>query len=629
MPFTLLLDEATLNYERDEVIRKSWARTEPMKQLIHNGILIPKYEWKRLHISVKGKRILLTPKQEEMAVAWVKKMGTEYVNDKVFVRNFFKDFCSALGINKALDPEDFDFSEIIDYIEKERAWKESLTKEEKRRLREERKAVREANKEKYGYAIVDGVRMEISNYTVEPSCIFMGRGKHPKRGRWKEGPSEEDIELNLSPDAPRPPGNWKRIVWEPDVMWIARWRDKLSGKMKYVWLSENSKLKQKREIEKFNKAIELRRNIERIKDHIMKNLDADDPIRRKTATVCYLIDRLKIRVGDEKDPEEADTVGASTLRPEHIKFEEDGKVVFNFLGKDSVPHIFKVELPERVIRNLKKFSSNAKSTIFDGVNSKRVSEFLDEVATGLSAKVFRTYYASKAVEEKLEGTPVKREDPDYVKKYVATMANLEAAKVCNHRRKIPKTWRASLERRKERLKERMKRAKESERKIKEKIREKREQYVERLKRYQEKLESMKEKLPEIQRQLAEREKEGKSTKTLKKRITSLRRRIKKQREIIRKLKGRHKEQLRRLQERLVKLKQRERTFIEKTKLQIKAKMETRDYNLNTSLKSYIDPRIYYRWGKRVDFDWKMYYPKSLQKKFSWVENPPEENSIGL
>jgi len=261
------------------------------------------------------------------------------------------------------------------------------------------------------------------------------------------------------------------------------------------------------------------------------------------------------------------------------------KVVFNFLGKDSVPHIFKVELPERVIRNLKKFSSNAKSTIFDGVNSKRVSEFLDEVATGLSAKVFRTYYASKAVEEKLEGTPVKREDPDYVKKYVATMANLEAAKVCNHRRKIPKTWRASLERRKERLKERMKRAKESERKIKEKIREKREQYVERLKRYQ--------------------------------------------REIIRKLKGRHKEQLRRLQERLVKLKQRERTFIEKTKLQIKAKMETRDYNLNTSLKSYIDPRIYYRWGKRVDFDWKMYYPKSLQKKFSWVENPPEENSIGL
>ena len=595
-----------------------------MKQLIHNGILIPRYEWKRLHISVKGKRIALTPKQEEMAVAWVKKLGTEYVKDKVFVRNFFEDFCRALGINDKLGPEDFDFSEIINYVEKERAWKESLTKEERKRLREERKAVREANKEKYGYAIVDGVRMEISNYIAEPSCIFMGRGKHPKRGRWKEGPREEDIELNLSPDAPRPPGNWKRILWEPDVMWIARWRDKLSGKMKYVWLSENSQLKQKKEIEKFNKAMELRRNIEKIKKHIADNLDADDLIRRKTATVCYLIDRLKIRVGDEKDPEEADTVGASTLRPEHIKFEKDGKVVFNFLGKDSVPHVFKVELPEIVIRNLREFSANAKSTIFDGVNSKRVSEFLDEVVSGLSAKVFRTYYASKAVEEKLESIPVKREDPDYVKKYVATMANLEAAKVCNHRRKIPKTWRSSLERRKERLKERIEKFREKERKIKERIREKRERYVERLRKYEDKLELMKKKLADIQQQLAEKKKKGKSTKTLKKRITSIRRKIKRQRELIRKLRDRHREQVRRLQERLAKLKQRERMRIEKARLQIKIRMETRDYNLNTSLKSYIDPRIYYRWGKKVDFDWKLYYPKSLQKKFSWVENPPEE-----
>ncbi|RLI40937.1 DNA topoisomerase I, partial [Candidatus Bathyarchaeota archaeon] len=111
-----------------------------MKQLIHNGILIPKYEWKRLHIRVKGKRILLSPKQEEMAVAWVKKIGTEYANDKVFVRNFFNDFSKALNLNETLSPEDFDFSEIIDYIEKEKMRKEQLTKEEKKRLREQKKA---------------------------------------------------------------------------------------------------------------------------------------------------------------------------------------------------------------------------------------------------------------------------------------------------------------------------------------------------------------------------------------------------------------------------------------------------------------------------------------------------------
>jgi len=606
---------------------KSWMRTGLMKQLIHNGILIPKYEWKKLFILVKGKRVQLTPKQEEMAVAWVRKMETEYAKDAVFVRNFFEDFCNALGIKEKLRPKDFDFSEIINYLEKEKARRESLTKEERKRLREKRKAVREANKEKYGYAIVDGLRMEISNYIAEPSCIFMGRGKHPKRGKWKEGPSEEDVELNLSPDAPRPPGNWKRIIWKPDVMWIARWRDKLSGKMKYVWLSENSKLKQERDIEKFNKAIELHWNIEKIKKHIDENLNAEDLIRRKTATVCYLIDKLKIRVGDEKDPEEADTVGASTLRPEHIRFEKDGRVIFNFLGKDSVPHIFKVELPETVIRNLREFSANAKSAIFEGVNSKRVSEFLDEVVTGLSAKVFRTYYASKAVEEKLESIPVKKDDPDYVKKYVAAIANLEAAKVCNHRRKIPKNWKASLQRRKGRLKEKIRKFRERERKIKERLKEKRERYVEKLRRYEEKVELIKKKLDETQQQLAERKREGKSTKTLKKKIRSLREKVKKQRELIRKLKIRYKEHSRRLQERLANLKQRERSVIEKAKLQIKLKMETKDYNLNTSLKSYIDPRIYYHWGKKVNFDWKLYYPKSLQKKFSWIENPPEENQL--
>ncbi len=595
-----------------------------MKQLIHNGIFIPKYEWKRLHISVKNRRIALTPKQEEMAIAWVKKLGTEYVKDRVFVRNFFKDFCRALGIKGRVNPEDFDFSEIIEYVEEEKRRKENLTDEEKKRLREERKALREALKERYGYAIVDGVKMEISNYVAEPSCIFMGRGKHPKRGRWKEGPSEEDIELNLSPDAPKPPGRWKRILWEPDVMWIARWRDKLTGKMKYVWLSENSKLKQIREIEKFNKAMELKWKIGEVKKHILKGLYDKDQLRRKTATVCYLIDRLKIRVGDEKDPEEADTVGASSLRPEHIRFERDGKVIFNFLGKDSVPHTFKVELPEIVIKNLKEFSANAKSAIFDGVNSKRVSEFLDEVAPGLSAKVFRTYYASKAVEDKLENTPVKREDPDYIKKYVATMANLEAAKICNHKRKIPKTWRLSLKKMEERLKERRKRFMEKRRRIRAKIEALKIEYSKRLERYKGRLHRLREKLEDVKRQLIKRREKGKGTESLRKKITKIREDIRRQRERIEKLKIRYRERRERLHERLSIMEKRSRQMIEKTELQIKIKRETRDYNLSTSLKSYIDPRIYYRWGRRVDFDWKLYYPKSLQKKFSWVEEPPGE-----
>src|SRR3990170_5388200 len=92
-----------------------------MKYFSHSGVLIPKpYETKGFHIKIKGEEIALTPHQEEMAVAWVKKLGTDYVNDPVFRKNFFTDFFDALGMkDKPLEPEDFDFSEIKKYVEEE------------------------------------------------------------------------------------------------------------------------------------------------------------------------------------------------------------------------------------------------------------------------------------------------------------------------------------------------------------------------------------------------------------------------------------------------------------------------------------------------------------------------------
>ncbi len=496
-----------------------------MKELIHNAVLIPKKpEWKKLSIKVQGKSINLTPEQEEMAIAWVKKLNTDYAEDPVFVKNFFQDFRKALGIKKKIPPEDFDFSHVIKQVEKEKTIKLSLTKKEKKQLAAMRKRAREKNKEKYGYAIVDGVKVEIGNYTAEPSSIFMGRGKHPLRGRWKRGPVESDIILNLSPDAARPPGKWRDVVWQPDSMWIAKWKDKLRHREKYVWLADSSPLKQQKDIEKFNKAIELGKKIRDVRRHITANLDTEDVTRRKIATVCYLIDSLKLRVGDEKDKDEADTVGATTLRPKHIRIGKNNIVSFDFLGKDAVRWRKRARLPERVINNIQELIESAKSSIFEGVGSQNISLFLDEVVSGVSAKVFRTYHASKVVSDFLSSSDISKPDPEYAKKHVATMANLEAAIVCNHKRRPPKNWEKSLAKKKKRLK-----------KLK-----------------------------------------AKSTSGAKRRAKIL-------------------------------------------QYKIMAFRETRDYNLGTSLKSYIDPRIYYRWGRKVDFDWMLYYPKALRKKFSWVE----------
>lgn len=498
-----------------------------MKHLSHTGVMIPApYAVKGLHIVVKGKEIKLNSEQEEMAIAFAKKFGTEYIEDNIFVKNFLKDFAKKLGINDSLNFEDIDFSEIFSSVEHERELKLNMSKEEKKKTAEARKAIREANKEKHGFAVVDGERVEIGNYVAEPSSIFMGRGKHPMRGKWKEGPKISDITLNLSPDSPVPPGQWKNIVWEPKFMWIAKWDDKLNNKEKYIWLADTSSVKQKREKEKFDHAKELQKTIEIVREHISSNLTSPNLKRRKIATVCYLIDNLSLRVGDEKDKDEADTVGATTLRPSHIKFDGNDLVTFDFLGKDSVRWHQQVRLPIPVINNLKEFIEESNSALFNGIRSDAVSQFLGEAVPDLSAKVFRTYHATKTVKEYLAEHKVKKSDTEYQKKYVATLANLQAAIVCNHKRKLPKTWKKSLERKKERL-QKLKKTKK------------------------------------------------KTNKTLQ--------------------------------------------SIEKTKLDIERTKATRDYNLQTSLKSYIDPRVFRSWGNKIDYDWKLYYSKTLQRKFSWID----------
>ncbi len=589
-----------------------------MKELYHNGVLVtPRYEGKGVIVKVSGKTIRLTPEQEEMIIAWAKKIGTPYAEDRVFAQNFHNDLSKKLGTE--IKPGDVDYSEVFSVVEKERNQKAKLSRDEKRQLAAERKARKEANKERYGFAWVDGIKTELANYAVEPNSIFMGRGKHPLRGRWKEGPQEEDIELNLSPHAPRPPGNWKAIVWQPNDLWVARWQDKLAGKMKYVWFSDSSILKQRKDIEKFDKAMELRRNLVKVQRHILENLETQDLKRRRIATVCFLINRLKIRVGDEKDPDEADTVGASTLRPEHVHFSDDCTVTFNFLGKDSIPHAFRVKVPNPVIENLKEFAATAKSTLFDGVGSKHVSEFLDEVMTGLSAKVFRTCYASEATEKKLEKGNVKRENPDYVKHYAATLANLEAAKICNHRRTIPKNWGSSLEKKRDRLKILKNREKEMQLKLREKVEERKKRYEEKLKKQEEVIAATIGKLEAYQQQFAEKKKKGQALGTLGRRILHQRQALTRQRQRLKLFKNNHTEQIERLEQRQENRKRLDRDAINKLKLKLRIQTETRDYNLATSLKSYIDPRIYHRWGKQIDYDWRRYYPKTLHKKFMWVE----------
>lgn len=159
-----------------------------------------------------------------------------------------------------------------------------------------------------------------------------------------------------------------------------------------------------------------------------------------------------MRVGDEKDLGEADTVGAITLRPEHIKI--DGECLhFNFLGKDSVRWIKSIKAPSITIRNIEYKSKKCKECLFEGLDSKKVSRFLSEKMPGLTAKVFRTWRCIKIVKEYLKKYKVKKEDPEYIKKFNVEMANLRAAEIANHKRKIPLKFEERLSKKEAKLRE--------------------------------------------------------------------------------------------------------------------------------------------------------------------------------
>jgi DNA topoisomerase-1 len=472
-----------------------------------------------------------------MIYQWAKKKDTPYVQDKVFQKNFVADFAATFGGKyKGITISDIDFSEAFELVDKEKNAKMLVTKEEKKSVAQKRKELRENMKSIYGKAILDGGEVEVANYMAEPPGIFIGRGDHPLRGKWKPKITQKDVILNLGEHAKVPPGTWKKIVHEYDSMWLACWDDFISGKIKYVWLADTAGLKQERDKAKYDKAAKLGKEIKKVEEKIISAMKSRDPKVSKIATVCYLIYRTSMRVGDEKDPDEADTVGATTLRKEHVKLGNDS-IHFDFLGKDSVrwEETIKVQGNDAMLyENIKKLVANKKpdDEIFDEVTSRHVNTFLSGIVKGMTAKVFRTYLATTEVTKYLKEQMANAKGKSETQKlYVAKMANLQAAMMCNHKRTIPKNFDDTLQKKKDQLKKIDESAPKTD-KQKEKIKERK----------------------------------------------------------------------------------------EKIKLAIELQEKTREYNLGTSLRNYIDPRVFKAWTDEVKADWEKLYTSSLQRKFLWVKS---------
>ncbi len=543
------------------------------KTLQHHGILFPPaYESKGIKIKIRGEDIEINLVQEEMIYQWAKKKDTPYAQDNVFQKNFTSDFAKALKDPrfKGISYEDIDFTDAYRLVDKEKDARDMMTKEERKDLAAQRKKKREQLKEAYGTAIIDGSPVDVANYMAEPPGIFIGRGAHPLRGRWKLRITAKDVTLNLGKGATVPEGDWAKIVHRHDAMWLASWVDMLTQNRKYVWLADTAGLKQDMDKAKYEKAVMLASKIGKVKSRITKDMKSNDSKKSRIATVCYLIYRTAMRVGDEKDPDEADTVGATTLRREHINITEN-TIEFDFLGKDSIRWQETLKMKDehdmQFKNNLEKIAhkKGPHDEIFDRIKSRNVNKYYSSIIKGLSAKVFRTYLATTEVKKYLVMHDDIKDRSAHEKLYHAKMANLNAAIMCNHKRTIPKTFETSLQKKRDTLK---------------------------------KVQST----PAAVKSKESLKKAERSEPKTQKQIEQKTARIKRIKETIKKQTQRHKER------------------IEKISLQIDLTEKTRDYNLGTSLRNYIDPRIFMIWSNEVDAQWEKMYTAALQKKFLWVKN---------
>lgn len=442
--------------------------TSKWTTLEHAGVVFPPpYQPlpKNVCMRYNGVPVRMAPEAEEVAGFFGAMLNsTHNVENPTFQKNFFADFHKVLKeTGGAVDKDgqkvtikEFskcDFQPIFDYYDAQRTEKKALPAAEKKRLKAEKDAVEAP----YMYCLWDGRKQKVGNFRVEPPGLFRGRGEHPKTGKVKARVDPEQITINIGKEAtvPVPPEGhrWKDIKHDQEGTWLAMWQENINGAYKYVMLAANSDVKGQSDYKKFEKARELKKHIDRIRADYTSELKHEVMANRQRATAVYLIDKFALRAGNEKGDDEADTVGCCSLKFEHVTLKPPNKVIFDFLGKDSIRFYDEVEVDAQVFKNLKIFKKAPKGDgdeIFDRLTTDGLNRHLSNYMPGLTAKVFRTYNASFTMSRLLRDMESTGTIPEKVKDYNA--ANRKVAILCNHKRTVAAGHESQMEKLADRIK---------------------------------------------------------------------------------------------------------------------------------------------------------------------------------
>lgn len=618
------------------------------ESLEHNGVLFPpEYEPLPSHVKLyyNGKPVNLPKEAEEVAGFFGALIESDHGKNPVFQKNFFDDFvqvlkeCGGCGV-EITDFNKMDFTKMFAYFEQLKEERKKMSREEKKQIRLER----EKFEEPYKTCLLNGRKEKVGNFRIEPPGLFRGRGAHPKTGKLKRRVYPEDVTLNLSENCPVPSPpeghEWAEVKHDNTVTWLAMWRENIADSFKYVRFAANSSVKGLSDFKKFETARNLKYHIDEIRRDYNSMLKSDLMQDRQMSTATYLIDIFALRAGGEKGEDEADTVGCCSLRYEHVTLKPPSKVIFDFLGKDSIRFYQEVEVDKQVFKNLKIFKKHPKQpgdNLFDRINPSLLNKKFQNYMKGLTAKVFRTYNASKTMQDQFD--LIKNEGTVAEKVVKFNAANRTVAILCNHQRTVSKNHGNSMQRISDRLKElvwqkiRLKKmileqdsslkkkdfkyfkeiedfSKEDEEFVHERILERTaDQIDKKFKRDNEKLklenqpllgdEEFKERMNKLEETKQELKTELKTGKPVVKRVIP-----------IEKLQ----QQIEAIENRIV-----------NTSFQLKDKEDNSEVSLGTSKMNYIDPRLTAVFSKKFDVPIEKLFTKTLRDKFNWAIESVDEN----
>ena len=434
-----------------------------IKEFCHHGVVFYAITSHKIPFPVTGVQGLtelayptnLSQQDEFLLTMYANKKVSEekgnnikHTNDPVFNKNYFlslKKEATSSALKKIKSLDQIDFSKAIQYIKDHKPPKKT----------KENKLEKQRTDNYYSWVNVDGIKQKITGYSMDIPGLFIGR-KSPNRGKIKKLYTPDDVIINIDKNCiiplppsltdnkniPRNPGTipWKRIVNDNTVEFFAKYFDPITGKLKYKYINNESLIAAKKDYLKFEKARKLTFIIDKIRKENNKKLESKNKKEQELAVVLWLIDKAAIRVGGTqkektKEAESADVVGATTLRREHIKLLGNDTIFLSFFGKDNVPYENEIKVTPRVYAILKKLitGKSPDAKLFD-VNARDINEYLKSFDKSLSAKVFRTYHASKTFEDQLKSKNIDKNSSLEDKLVAYTEANIDVAILCNHKK---------------------------------------------------------------------------------------------------------------------------------------------------------------------------------------------------